>query len=299
LIISASRRTDIPAFYSFWFMDKVRKGSVLVRNPFGGGVREVSLKPADVDGIVFWSRNYQPFEESLTELSDAGYGFYLQFTIIGYPKWLDPGSPRPEAAAETAHLLARRYGPTSVVWRYDPVILAGGLDAAWHLSNFARLAAMMEGATDECVISFMDFYAKFSKTLPALMAKENAPLAHPGKGELRSLAEAMAQTAGGKGIKMSACCEPEDIRGSLAAASCVDVRRMETVIKKGLPEIPGRPTRKFCGCAQSADIGAYDTCPAGCAYCYATRSRKAAAARMAAIRPEDAGLWPSLPSVRV
>lgn len=298
-IISASRRTDIPAFYSAWFMDKIRKGSVLVRNPFGGAAREVSLKLADVDGIVFWSRNYGPMLDSLVALADMGYGFYLQFTIIGYPKWLDPGSPKIDKAVRTAHLLAKSFGPKAVVWRYDPILLAEGMDAAWHMGNFRRVAEMMEGAADECVTSFADFYAKFAKTLPRIMEQNGAPLASPTRGEPRRLMEELAHMAARRGMRLSACCEPEDIRGSSPPSACVDGARLEAIIKKGLPGIPGKPTRKLCNCRQSADIGAYDTCPAGCAYCYATRSRQGAAARMGAIRPQDDGLWPSLPSVGV
>jgi len=295
-IISASRRTDIPAFYSEWFMEKVTRGSALVKNPFGGGIREVSLRLADVDGIVFWSRDYGPMAESLAKLAGMGYPFYCQFTIIGYPKWLDPGSPRPQLACKTAHGLAKAHGPRAVVWRYDPVILADGMDSAWHLENFRSLLEMMEGATDECVISFIDFYSKFSRTLAPMMENNGCRLQTPGKEELKELAGAMAEAAAGRGIRLTACCEPEQIRGATPSSSCVDADRLSAIAGRDLSWIKKRPTRPLCSCRASLDIGAYDTCPAGCAYCYATRSRKAASANLAAIRAQEAGLWPTPPS---
>ncbi|MDH5637558.1 MAG: DUF1848 domain-containing protein [Nitrospinota bacterium] len=291
-IISASRRTDIPAFHSQWFMDKIARGQAMVKNPFNGQTREVSLRLEDVDGIVFWSRDYRPMLDDCARLSDMGYRFYFQLTIIGYPRWVDPGSPPIEISARTAHALALRHGPRAVVWRYDPVMLAQGMDAEWHLKNFTRLADMMEGATDECVTSFIDFYAKFSKRLPRLMEENCSPIISPEPGELPTLISSMGAIAARRGIRLSACCETENIRGDIPASCCVDRERMAAVAGVDLLEIPKRPTRRLCGCHASVDIGAYDTCPAGCAYCYANRGQKLAVKNSGGITPENRGLWP-------
>ena len=291
-IISASRRTDIPAFHSKWFMDKIVRGAVMVKNPFGAGTREVSLRRADVDGIVFWSRDYRPMLDDLSRLKKLGYPFYCHFTIIGYPKWLDPGSPSISVGAATARRLARDHGPGTVVWRYDPVLLAEGMEGRWHLENFRALASMMEGATDECVTSFIDFYAKFSRSLPMVMEANGAPMAHPGREELLRLLESMAAVAGEHGMKLAACCEKEDVRGAVAPARCVDRGRMERVAGVDLSAIKSRPTRRLCGCHASVDIGGYDSCPAGCAYCYANRSQKKAAINARGVMAANPGLWP-------
>ena len=291
-IISASRRTDIPAFHSRWFMDKISRGVALVKNPFGGQTREVSLRREEVDGIVFWSRDYRPMLDDLDRLRDMGYRFYFQYTIIGYPRWLDPGSPSVEIAVRTAHALARRHGPRTVVWRYDPVMLAEGLGQEWHLDNFTRLAGILEGATDECVTSFVDFYAKFSRRLPLLLEENGSRLLPPDSAMTRALAASMGRIAAGKGISLTACCEKEDLRGAIPASRCVDRVRMGDVAGVDRSALPKKPSRQMCQCHASVDIGGYDSCPAGCAYCYANRGRKTAAVNSAAIAPSNPGLWP-------
>ena len=264
-----------------------------MRNPFNGAVSRVSLKPEDVDGIVFWSRDYRPMLDGLGLLSRMGYSFYCQFTIIGYPKWLDPGSPDIEAACDTARRLCEEHGPDTVVWRYDPVILMNGMEEAWHLENFESLAGRLHGAVDECVFSFLDFYAKFKTKLPAALDEHGASLIKPGPGRLAAMAGRMKAAAQEKGMELSACCEPEDTRGDVRPSSCVDARRLSRISGKALAGAPKNPSRKYCECTSAKDIGGYDTCPAGCLYCYANRSRKLAARNRGLIKESSPGLWPS------
>ncbi|MGK7346062.1 MAG: DUF1848 domain-containing protein [Candidatus Nitrospinota bacterium M3_3B_026] len=269
-VISASRRTDIPALHGQWLMDRFREGRVEVKNPYNGKISEISLRPGDVDGVVFWSRNYRPMLESLSRLSGMGYGFYCQYTIIGYPRLFDPGSPGVEAAAGTARELAARFGPDTVVWRYDPIILTSMTDAAWHLENFPRLLGLMEGSTDTCVISFIDVYRKVERNFLPLLKEHGAEFYRPRREELEELAAGMARMAAKAGITVRSCCEPE-----LEAApkgSCVDAERLGRVTDRDLSGLKKRPTREGCLCYASKDIGAYDTCTLGCAYCYANRS---------------------------
>lgn len=282
-IISASRRTDIPAWYSAWFMDKINRGFCEVSNPFNGRVERIPLGVKDVDGIVFWSRDYRPMMDHLPRLLDMGYRFYFQFTIIGYPEYIDPGSPSTAIAAETAHELCKKFGPRCVVWRYDPVMLTSHTGVGWHLDNFRELCGRLRGAADTCIISFIDYYKKLDRNLFPALKESGVAFSKPGWEELRGLAQELAHIAGGHGLRVTACCEPELKLETVAPASCVDRERLGAIAGAGFSDVKTNPTRKGCRCAASKDIGAYDTCPSGCAYCYANNSRELSAKRMRAI----------------
>ena len=287
-IISASRRTDIPALYGDWFMDKIGKGGCLVANPFNGKVERVSLALEDVNGIVFWSRNYRPMLKRLRSLNDMGYRFYCQFTIIGYPRFIDPGSPAPDMSARTARMIRESFGTRAVVWRYDPIMLTSVTDAKWHARNFTSLLEKMEGATDTCVISFIDRYRKLERNLFPLLEKRGVTYYDPARDELENLAGQMALLAEKRGITVESCCEPK--LSAVGKTSCVDPLRLSDVAEQDLSAVRKAPTRAGCRCAYSKDIGAYDTCVLGCAYCYANNSRKRSMANRRAIKKESPGL---------
>ncbi len=271
-IISASRRTDIPAFYGAWFMNKIARGHCVVKNPFNGKSETVSLKPADVDAFVFWTRNPAPFIKHLDTLYDMGFKFYVQITTIGYPKFIDPASPEPANAAESARRIAQKFGPRSVVWRYDPIILTSATDANWHLQNFAHNMNLMKGVTDTCVISFIDMYKKLDRNFFPLLEKNGVTFLNPAKADLLKLTHKMAELAKEAGISLQTCCEPDFVKEGLHPTSCIDPHRLEDVTGKPFDAIKRVPTRKGCGCIHAKDIGAYDTCVFACAYCYANHS---------------------------
>ena len=289
-IISASRRTDIPAWYPDWFMDKIERGYCHVSNPFNGKVERVSLKLEDVDGIVFWSRDYRPMIKNLPRLSEMGYSFYFQFTIVGYPETFDPGSPSIAVSAKTAHRLREKFGPRCVVWRYDPIILTSVTDERWHLDNFRGLCRELEGATDMCVISFIDYYRKLDRNFFPALAQNGIDFFDPGWDRLGEIASELAEVAGDYGIGVTSCCEPQLGTGAVQPGSCVDTERLGFMSGADLSGIKKNPTRKECRCFSSKDIGAYDTCPAGCAYCYANHSRERSAHRMKEIKPASLAL---------
>ncbi len=135
-VISASYRTDIPAFYGDWFMERVREGYVRYHNPYGPQVVTVSLRPEDVHAIVFWSKNYAPFLKHLDELDRRGLDCYFHYTITGLPHAMEERVPRPVQTIESFHTLAKRYSPGHVQWRYDPIVFSPQTDAAWHLRTF-------------------------------------------------------------------------------------------------------------------------------------------------------------------
>jgi DNA repair photolyase len=292
-IISASRRTDIPAWHTDWFIDKIKRGQCNVANPFNGKVSQVSLKLEDVDGIVFWSRDYRPLIKHLPKLSDMGYSFYFQFTIIGYPKTFEPGSPSILDSTKTALKLAEMYGPHSVVWRYDPIILTSVTDDRWHIDNFRGLCKRLKGATDICVISFIDHYRKLDRNFYPALQNNAIDLYDPGWGRLEKLASELKQVAGRYGISVTSCCEPLLSADIVPPGPCIDTERLGLISSADLSGIKKNSTRKGCLCFSSKDIGAYDTCPTGCAYCYANHSRAKSVKSIKEIKPESLALIPS------
>src|SRR5437763_888748 len=127
-IISVSRRTDIPAFYSEWFMNRIRDGYVRWVNPFSRLVHRISLPPEDVMAFVLWSKNYSPLLPHLDELDSSGYRMLFHFTINGLPKAFEPRVPDVVDMLECAHALSHRYGPDAILWRYDPVLISSITD---------------------------------------------------------------------------------------------------------------------------------------------------------------------------
>lgn len=156
MIISASRRTDIPAFYSRWLLRRLEEGEVLVRNPVRPGqVSRISLAPENVDALVFWTKNPAPFLPQLPVIASMGYSFYVLFTITPYGERIEPGVPGIETRVEVFRALSRLLGRERVIWRYDPVILGGGMDADWHAGAFRYLASRLSGSTCRCMFSFL------------------------------------------------------------------------------------------------------------------------------------------------
>lgn len=266
MIISASRRTDLPAAHADWLIRRFEEGFALVRNPMNPKqVRRVSLVPEDVDGIVFWTKNPSPLLDRLDVFRPHAY--YFQYTLTGYGRDAEANLPDCDARLDAFRRLADRLGPERVLWRYDPIVLSSRYPQAWHLENFARLANALRGCTDQVTISFVDVYARNRKRLEELGAQ---PV---GEAEMRSMARTMAKIAAENGMRAVACCEPADLAEcGVAAAKCVDAARLGRIGGVPLREARDPNQRERCGCAPSVDIGAYNTCPHGCAYCYANYS---------------------------
>lgn len=292
MIVSASYRTDIPAFYGDWFLARLRAGHCTVANPYGGKPYTVSLNGPDVDGFVFWTRNLASFSPISAELRRLEHGFVVQMTITGYPKPLEAAGQPPERAISQLRALAEAFGPRVAVWRYDPILFTPLTPPDWHSANFAGLAGALAGATDEVVVSLADDYRKSRRNLALAGIEAEAPPA-----DLAGFLADLAATAAKHGMRLTACTEPGL---DLPPARCIDAERLSQVCGLMGARRPikarQRGNRPGCLCAESRDIGAYDSCAQGCAYCYAVRDRDLAKKRLAAHRPGAEMLIPPMAS---
>lgn len=282
MIISASRRTDIPTYYSEWFFNRLREGYVLVRNPMNARqISRISLSPEAVDGIVFWTKNPVPMLSRLGELEP--YPYYFQFTLTAYGRDVEPNLPGKNGVLIPAFQeLSRMAGRERVVWRYDPIFLSDRYTVEYHCRYFRVLAAKLGEYTEKCTVSFLDFYRSTARNMRSLHIREMTAA------QQREMMERFSEIAGEYGLYIDTCSEAislEDL--GVSHASCVDRERLERIGGYRLKVGRDRNQREECGCAASVDIGAYDTCGNGCLYCYATDSPPRAAERVRAHRPDS------------
>lgn len=296
MIISASRRTDLPAFYAEWLMQRIRAGFCEVPNPFNARqVSRVSLAPDDVDVIVFWTRHARPLLAHLDELDARGYRYYFQYTVLDYPRSLERATPPAEVAVQTVRELAQRVGPQRVIWRYDPIVFGPGVDAEYHLAKYATLAAALEGATRRSVISIVDLYRQAAKRLHGGDGETSgwSNELSGGQAELERLLHGLAATAPAHGLEITSCAEEADLTPyDICPGKCVDADLIRAAfgLELGARKDPGQ--RDACGCVVSKDIGMYTTCVFGCQYCYATSSFARAQQRHATHDPSATMLIP-------
>jgi len=259
MIVSVSRRTDIPALYHEWFFQRLQAQEVRVKNPFNPAqVRHVSLKKEDVTGFVFWTRDASFLLSRLDEL--AGYEYVFLITLNAYEKDLEPAFSDRKKAIETIKRLSARIGSDRIIWRYDPILFTDRYDAAFHLEAFARLAEELAGHVRKVVTSFVTTYRKNKSTFRRLGVKE------PKTDAMIRLGRELTRIAKEQGLELTFCGAGFDEEETgLKKACCIDDAYFG---KKGtFPK--DKNQRETCNCVASVDIGMYDTCTHGCAYCYA------------------------------
>ena len=273
VIISASRRTDIPAFYSQWFMNRIRAGYCLVPNPFNRTqIARVSLEPADVDAIVFWTRNPRPLLPHLSELDDRGYCYYFLCTLMANPRQIDPRSPPVEAAIENFRSLSDRIGPARVIWRYDPIFLSSITDPGFHERAYRQIAHALKGYTDRSVVSVAHPYRKLQKRISDL-AEQGIELLPCSEQALAPLMRALAEHASMSGMEIRSCADELDLQQyGIQPGKCVDDELISQLFGLNLKVKKDSCQRENCLCAVSKDVGMYDSCLFGCIYCYAATS---------------------------
>lgn len=274
-IISASRRSDIPAFHGEWLLEKIREGAVTVRNPFSQKSQLVSLKPADVSAIVFWSKNYQPFLPVLEKIKSLYQErFLFHFTINGFSgmskNLLEPGAPPTDVAIDTAQKLMRDFGVDRILWRFDPIIFSTLSPPEERLAAFAKLAGHLSGVTRRCSVSFVDLYGKVRRRFAGLEAEGKIRFIKPEPAQQIAFLESLKSIAAPAGIQLYTCCEDEiGTATGIPKGHCIDVKLLKNLFPDEVFSQNIKPTRPQCGCYASRDIGSYQTCRQACVYCYA------------------------------
>ena len=272
MIISASRRTDIPAFYSEWFMNRIREQFVLVRNPLNyHQVSRVSLKIDVVDFIVFWTKNAGPLLPFIPEISDQ-YPFYFQYTLNAYDRSIEPGLKSLEERIETFQKLSEQVGKEKVIWRYDPILINEKYNMSIHIKTFEKTAAALKGYTDRCVFSFIDLYDKVINNIVGTGIRACSP------DEMKALAEAFSSIARDNGMTLQTCAEEIDLSAyQIQHSHCIDAELISKIGGFTFDAKKDKNQREVCGCIESIDIGQYNTCRHGCRYCYANFNPKTVA----------------------
>jgi len=285
IVLSASRRTDIPAFYLNWFMERIEKGSFPVVNPYNRVTKTIDASSSHVHTIVFWSKNFSPFLQSGTghRLLRKGYHLFFNFTVNSECQLLEPAIPRLEERIGQLAQLCDEFSPETVNWRFDPICFYRDKNGVFgnNLSDFEFIAqnASRVGIT-RCVTSFADDYAKIKRRTASLWQNhENAPLlVDPGREKKIDILTRMERVLQPKGICLLTCCEKELMAAlprptTISENACIPGKRLQKMFQ-GTPvtkKDPGQRSKKGCRCTQSVDIGSYDSHPCfhNCRFCYA------------------------------
>ncbi len=285
VIVSASRATDIPAFYASWFMNRLRAGFVCRTNPFNPKqVEHISF--GNTRAVVFWSKDPRPLFPYLPEIDANGIAYYFQFTLNDYRReGLEPHLSTLQERVDAFRNLADMIGPKRVVWRCDPLVLNETVTIEALLERIDRLAAMLRGYTEKLVFSFVDI-ERYPKVRSRL-ARQGSAAREFGQEEMTAFATGLSLLNRGWGLTLATCAEEVDFNG-IGHSRCVDGPLLADLFRDdaalteflgmgadlfGSPpdwaRIRDRGQRKACGCVASKDIGVYGTCPQLCSYCYA------------------------------
>ena len=279
MILNTGQRTDIPAFYAPWLANRLREGYVCVRNPYDPSqVTRYRLDPAVVDLIGFCTKNPAPMFPHMHLLE--AYGQFWHVTITPYGRDIEPNVPDKHGILADFRTLSELVGPHRVCWRYDPILLTERYTAAYHVRAFRQMAAALEGATDTVVISFIDLYRKVRRNFPEVRGVSASVKLSLGK-ELIPIAAA-------HGMTVRPCAEGNFLSAFGADCSgCMTVPMYERAIGQRLSVPKRKPNREQCACYLACDIGAYDSCPHLCRYCYANSDPGAVARNQALHDPRS------------
>ena len=268
MIISASRRTDIPAFYSSWFFNRLKDGFVLVPNPRNSKqLSRIFLSPDIVDCIVFWTKNPSSMLNKLVKLSE--YPFYFQFTLTVYEADIEKHLPALQKRIAIFKQLAEQVGQDRVIWRYDPILINKHYTIDYHIEFFNQIASSLRGYTDTCIISFIDDYPHIRQSL----IKEDINRLQVV--DILNLCSSLSEITSDNQLILQTCAEEiELLNCNISHGACIDKTRIEKITGSLLLAKKDKNQRNNCQCLESIDIGTYDTCSFGCIYCYATTSKR-------------------------
>ena len=261
VIISASRRTDVPAFQAEWFAACLSRGVAEYRNPYSGLRSAVSLEREDVAAFLFWTRDPRPFLPVLRRLERGGVPSVFHVTVTGYPRKVEPFVPSFPESVNAFRRLSEAVGPGRVLWRFDPLL--PGEPPERLVERFDRVSQALAGLSGRCTVSLAHPYRKSlraTRHLPGIW--ERAP-------GLKAAVERIAAIGGARGFAMRSCCSPLLAEWGILPGACVDGGYLKELYPRAdIPASP-KPVRPGCLCDASRDIGSYHTCRHGCLYCYA------------------------------
>ena len=265
MIISASRRTDIPAFYSDWFFNRIKERYVLVPNPYNSKmISRISLDPAIVDCIVFWSKNPAPMLEKLDKLKE--YNYYFQFTLNPYGPEIENHLPIISKRIDTFKRLSDRIGKEKVIWRYDPVLTNETYTPGFHKEKFAEIAYELKEHTEKCMLGFIDHYQHIRTAVSRFNIQ---PLL---KADIEEMAASFKKTVDTCSIQLDTCTVKVDLTHlGIPGGLCIDNQLVERIAGYPISARKDKNQRDICRCAESIDIGIYESCLNGCIYCYAIK----------------------------
>jgi hypothetical protein len=280
MIVSVSRRCDIPRYRFEWFMERLDAGFCEIANPYNPKqIRRVSLLPAQgnpddklncVDAFAFWTREPRNILSNADELEKRGFRFYVMVTVTGYPPRLEPDMPETSKVLNDMKKLAQKIGQDRVIWRYDPVILTSITDEDFHRRNFDLIARKLAGSVNRVIISIYDEYASAKKRLESM--EKSGVLQIPETQDIHpQLLIGFANSAQAASMEIQSCAEKEDFSSfGIKNGACIDAALIKKLwgIELGSKDKNQRP---YCLCCKSVDIGVYGTCGARCVYCYAYR----------------------------
>lgn len=264
MILSVSRRTDIPNYYPEWFINRVREGYFYVRNPMNAHqISKIPITPDIVDCIVFWTKNPKNMLPYLDEIKE--YKYYFQYTITGYGKGVERGVPdKKREVIPTFIELSEKIGREKVIWRYDPILVTDKYTLKYHVKAFSSIAEQLRGYTEKVVISFVDLYDKTKRNTKELNMKQMT------YEDMRFIATEMADIACKNGFKIESCAENIDLQNvGIKHGSCIDSKLISKIIGCKIDVAKDKNQRQECGCVESVEVGTYNTCKNGCRYCYA------------------------------
>ncbi|AEF82638.1 DUF1848 domain-containing protein [Leadbettera azotonutricia] len=266
MIISASRRTDIPAFFGDWFMNRLAGKKVLARNPMNpNSITEIPLEPDLIECIVFWSKNPEKFFKHLPIIDKLGYRYYFQFTLNAYDSTIEKNIDKRNILGNFIEL-SEYLGKEKIIWRYDPILVNDKFTIKYHIENFESLCKKLYRHTEKCVISFIDTYSFLNENF-----RQNNIHELPND-EMDNLADKFATISKKYNLQLSACCEKINLdKYGISHNKCIDDDLIERLFNVNVKSKKDPSQRKECGCCVSRDIGAYNTCLHDCIYCYAKR----------------------------